>query len=101
MVMPCHHQRDALASIMRTTVDIEPGILKTLKREARKHNVPFRHLLNRLLRQGLAAPPEKPAEPYRLPTFSMGAPLFNVDKALSVAASMEDEETVRKLLLRK
>ena len=86
---------------MRTTVDIEPGILKALKREAAKRRVPFKHLLNRFLRQALTTAPEKPATPYRLPTFSMGAPLFNVDKALSVAASLEDEETVRKMHLRK
>lgn len=86
---------------MRTTVDIEPGLLRSIRREARKRNVPFKHLLNRLLRQALADPPPKPAQPYRLPTFSMGEPLFNLDKALSVAAALEDEEIIRKLNLRK
>ena len=85
---------------MRTTVDIEPGLLKSLRREAHKRNVPVKHLLNRLLRQALTEAPRKPA-PYRLPTFSMGTPVFNVDKALSVAAEFADEETLQKLHLRK
>lgn len=86
---------------MRTTVDIEASLLKSLRREARKRSVPLKHLLNRLLRQALAEPQENAATPYRLPTFSMGTPLFNVDKALSVSASLEDEEIARKQHLRK
>jgi hypothetical protein len=86
---------------MRTTVDIEGSLLKALRREALKRQIPVKHLLNRLLRQGLAATPAKTGGPYRVPTFSMGEPLFNTDKALNVAAALEDDEVVRKLLLRK
>jgi hypothetical protein len=87
---------------MRTTVDIEPGILKRLRQEALRRRVPFKHLLNRLLRQGLEAPPAGRPARYRCPTFAMGSPArLNLDKALDIAAALEDDETLRELELRK
>jgi len=88
---------------MRTTVDIESGLLQRLRREALRRRVPFKHLLNKLLRQGLDAPPPSPAGRYRCPTFSMGtpAPTLDLDKALGLAAALEDEEIARELQLRK
>lgn len=38
---------------------------------------------------------------YRCPTYSMGRPALNLDKALAVAGALADEETARKLVLRK
>ena len=88
---------------MRTTLDIEPGLLKRLRHEALRRRVPFKHLLNRLLRQGLEGPPAAPAGRYRCPTFAMGtpAPTVALDKALGLAAALEDEEITRELQLRK
>jgi hypothetical protein len=88
---------------MRTTVDIEPGLLKRLRHEALRRRVPFKHLLNRLLRQGLESPAAAPAGRYRCPTYAMGAPAssLSLDKALGLAAALEDEETLRELQLRK
>lgn len=88
---------------MRTTVDIEPGLLKRLRHEALRRRVPFKHLLNRLLRQGLEAPPTATAVRYQCPTFAMGvpAPPVSLDKALGLAAALEDEEIARELELRK
>ncbi len=87
---------------MRTTVDIELGLLKRLRREALRRRVAFKHLLNRLLREGLDARPAAPAERYQCPTFAMGtpAPSLNLDKALGLAAALEDEQIVRELQLR-
>lgn len=88
---------------MRTTVDIEPGLLKRLRLEALRRRVPFKHLLNKLLRQGLAAPPPANAQRYECPTFAMGtpAPALRLDKALGLAAALEDEEIAREMALRK
>ena len=86
---------------MRTTVDIEPGLLKRLRHEALRRGVPFKHLLNRLLRHGLEAPSAAAARRYQCPTFAMGAPTGSLDKALGLAAALEAEEVAREIALRK
>ena len=90
---------------MRTTVNIDDAILRELREEARRADVPLRALLERTIRAGLTvlhAPAH--ASPYRCKTFGMGYPprfSLALDKALSVAAELEDEEIGRKLALRK
>ncbi|MBI4542735.1 MAG: DUF2191 domain-containing protein [Gemmatimonadetes bacterium] len=88
---------------MRTTVDVDDGLLKRLRLEAHRRRIPFKHFLNRLLRQGLDARPAAPARSYRCPSFSMGRPVAGVDldRALELAAELEDAEVARKLELRK
>ena len=85
---------------MRTTVDIEKDLLALLRDEAHRRGVPFKELLNLLLRRGLETPaPDLPR--YRCPGFAMGAPLRPLDKALALADSLEEEERSRKLALRR
>jgi hypothetical protein len=85
---------------MRTTVDIEKDLLALLRDEAHRRGIPFKGLLNLLLRRGLEAPaPRLPL--YRCPGFSMGAPLRPLDKALALADALEEEERSRKLNLRR
>jgi hypothetical protein len=88
---------------MRTTVDIEAGLLKRLRVAARQRGVTVKELLNSLLRRGLDDQPPPRRARYRCPSYSMGAPVagVNLDKALRLAAAMEDEETARELTLRK
>jgi hypothetical protein len=87
---------------MRTTVDIEAHLLKRLRAEAQRRGVSFKDLLQGLLRRGLD---ERPAaqDRYRAPTFAMGDPVrpVRLDKALALAAALEDEEIARELALRK
>lgn len=88
---------------MRTTLNVDDDLLQRLRREAERSGTPFRATLNRVLRLGLErVQPESPQPPYRCPTFSMGfPPLSNLDKALQLAAQLEDEEIQHKLSLRK
>jgi hypothetical protein len=86
---------------MRTTVDVDPHLLKRLRAEAHRRGVPFKELLNRVLHRGLEERPEPAARPYRCPTHAMGPPLRPLDKALALADALEDEETARELTLRK
>ena len=60
-------------------------------------------MLNRLLRAGLAASVRscKERKRYEEETARMGRPRFDLDKALSLAADLEDEEITRKTALRK
>ena len=88
---------------MRSTVRIDDDLMTTIKTRAREESVSMTRMLNRLVRLGLEAlsrEVDKP-KPYREKTFRMGQPRVNLDKALALAASLEDEETLRKISLRK
>jgi hypothetical protein len=85
---------------MRTTLDIDAGLLKRLRAEAHREGVAFKTFVNRVLRRGLDAPaPVLP--PYRCPCFNLGTPLRPLDKALALADALQEEEVARELTLRK
>ena len=85
---------------MRTTVDLDPHLLKRLRAEAHRRGVPFKDVLTAALRSGLERQPATRGR-YRCPTFAMGRTDLSLDKALAIAAGFEDEEIARKLALRK
>jgi len=88
---------------MRTTVRLDDELIERLKAEARKEKVSLARMLNRALKAGLdaggARRRKQPA--YRERVHAMGVPRVSIDKALALAAAMEDEEIVRELTLRK
>jgi Ribbon-helix-helix protein, copG family len=85
---------------MRTTVTLDPDLAAKLRALARERGVSFKQALNSALRAGLSAGPEQ--RPYRLASRPMGLrPRIDLDHALRLAAELEDEETIRKLELRK
>lgn len=88
---------------MRTTTRIEDDILEELKALALKEDAPLTRVLNRTLRAGLqvSRTPTGRRRRYREKTFPMGRPRIDMRKALAAAAGLEDEETLRKLTLRK
>ncbi len=89
--------------IMRTTVRLDDELLDQLKARARKENVSLTRVLNRTLKSGLqAGAARRRKQPvYREQVHSMGTPRVALDKALALAAALEDEEIVRELTLRK
>jgi hypothetical protein len=88
---------------MRTTFRIDDDLLEALKARALAERVPLTRLVNRVLRLGLSAGegrgPKRKA--YRESTHAMGEPRIDLDKALALAAGLEDEEILRKLAGRK
>jgi hypothetical protein len=87
---------------MRTTVTLDPDVEGLLRQVMRTRGISFKAALNQAIRDGLARGPARKAHPYRLKTVSMGyRPEIPLDRALSLAASLEDEELLRKLSLRK
>lgn len=88
---------------MRTTVRIDDELLRKLKEQARQEDASLTCLLNRTLRAGMRASvkPSRPKRRHREQTYSMGLPRIKLDKALALAAALEDEEIVRKVLGRK
>ena len=86
---------------MRTTVTLDPDVAAKLKAVARARGISFKQALNSAVRAGLGGQPRgrRAFKQYSQP---MGLrPGFNLDKALQLAAALEDEELVRKLERRK
>ena len=88
---------------MRTTLNIDDEILQRARQVAERSHLSFRETVNRALRAGLdKLDPRSRKKAYRCTTYQMGfPPALNLDKALQMAAFLEDEETTRKLTLRK
>ena len=89
---------------MRTTLTLEEDVSLELKELAFKTGRSFKDVVNSVLRVGLKSqtnPSQK--KRYRLSPISMGTPNspLQLDKALQIAAILEDEEIQRKLELRK
>lgn len=80
---------------------IDPDLAAKLRRLAQERGIPFKEALNAVLRAGLGAEAGA-ARPYRLRARRLGLrPGIELDRALRLASALEDEETVRKLELRK
>jgi hypothetical protein len=54
-----------------------------------------------VLHRGLEEPGPAGGERYQCPGFGLGAPVVPLEKALSLAGALEDEEVARELALRK
>jgi hypothetical protein len=88
---------------MRTIARIDDELIEEIRRRAHQENLSTTQVLNRVIRAGLKAleKPRRSKRQTRQATFAMGEALFNVDKALSFAAALEDEETARKIAVRR
>ena len=89
--------------IKRSTVRIDDDLMTELKTRAHQENISLTRMLNRTLRQGLAASSQraKPHRKFQEEPASMGLARVEIDRALALAADLEDEEIIRKLSLRK
>ena len=80
---------------MRTTVDLDPSLLKRLRDEAHRRGIPFKDMLTSVIRRGLDERRER-GRPFRMPTYAMGEARAGIDltKALRVAEELSDAEYV-------
>jgi hypothetical protein len=86
---------------MRTTVTLDDDVAAKLKHAARERGTSFKEVLNSSLRRGLQSGPAE-SKPYRVPTRRLGVrPGVDLDRALGLAAELEDAEIARRLALRK
>lgn len=88
---------------MRSTVRIDDDLMVELRERAESSGLSLTRMLNRTLRVGLREEggQEGKSAPFEQGAFGMGAPRLSIDKALALAAALEDEEVVRKMALRK
>jgi hypothetical protein len=83
---------------MRTTVTLEPDVEAIVRRLMRERGLTFKQALNAAIR---GAPRPRHGGAFRTRTFDLGASALPLDKALRLAADLEDEELIRKLAARK
>ena len=82
---------------MRTTVTLDPDVERLLHDAMKERSISFKEALNQAARAGLQKQ-SKQSKKFVQKTFRMGKEqLFRWDKALAVAAAMEDEEILRKM----
>jgi len=85
---------------MRTTVTLDEDVAQEINKAMRERGSTFKATVNDLLRRGLRA--RDTVEPYIPPVVNMGVrPGIDLDKALSLAGSLEDDEIARRFELRK
>lgn len=88
---------------MRIKVRIDDDLMVELKARAGAASVSLTQMLNRTLRIGLRTPVDQAESrrAFQQRTYGMGLPRLRIDKALALAAQLEDEELARKMSLRK
>jgi hypothetical protein len=87
---------------MRSTVTLDPDVESLLRQRMRERGLSFNEAINQALRIGMSARSGAEGKHYVLPTFHMGfRPEVPLDRALALAAELEDQETARKLSLHK
>lgn len=90
-----------MLSRMRTTVTLEPDAESLVRQDMEIRKISFKVALNDAIRSGLR-PHAKTERRFTQRTYSLGGEAnFNIDKALAFADSLEDEEILRKLAVRK
>jgi hypothetical protein len=89
---------------MRTTLTLDDQIAKSLQEKAYQTRQSFKDVVNEALAIGLSVM-DRPSEPvaYRVSPASMGAPRpdINLEKALALAETIDDEAIALKLESRK
>ncbi len=80
---------------MRTTVTLDPDVEARLRAVMRERGISFKAAVNDAIRAGLSEP-SAVRKPFKMKTAPLGA-RFNIDKALTIAGEMEDEEIIRKM----
>jgi hypothetical protein len=85
---------------VRTTVTLDDDLAAKVRGLAQERGISFKDALNTALRSGLSG--SVAGRPYRVEPRPMRLrPGIDLDKALRLAAELEDAETIRKLELRK
>lgn len=86
---------------MRTTVTLDEDVAAALRVMAAERGLSFKQALNEAVRAGFGLSRQEPT-PYRVPVRPLGLrPGVDLDRALRLAAELEDDDVVRKLELRK
>ena len=85
---------------MRTTLTLDPDVAALIRKAMRARGGSLKDVVNDAIRRGLGT--SNDTKPFRTRTFKMGhEPSIPFDKALRLAADLEDDEIARKIAARK
>jgi hypothetical protein len=84
---------------VRTTVTLDPDTDAIVRRLMRERSLSFKQAVNAAIRAG--AHERGSRRRFRTPTYDLGRSAIPIDKAIRLAAELEDEELIRKLAARK
>ena len=79
---------------MRTTVTLDDDVLALVRRRMEEQQISFKKALNDAVRDGAAGRPAP--RKFKTRTANLGVPTVNLDRALQIAADLEDEELIRR-----
>jgi hypothetical protein len=80
---------------MRTTITLDPDTEQLIRRRMRERGMSFKEAVNDAIRAGSMS--EHIRSAFRTETASMGESRVPLDRALQVAAELEDDELLRKM----
>ncbi len=78
----------------RTTVTLDADTESAIRRRMVERGQSFKQALNDLIRAGQSGPSD---EAFQTQTASLGRSRVNLDRALQLAADLEDDELIRKV----
>ena len=81
-------------AIVRTTVTLDADTELIVRRRMRSQKISFKQALNDAIRDGAAG---AEIAVFRTATASMGEPTVNLDRALQIAAELEDDALVARM----
>ena len=81
---------------MRTTVTLDPDVEELIRRRMHERRATFKDVVNDGLRTALRSADATQA--HETPSFDLGAPRTDLDRALALAGALEDEERLRRML---
>ncbi len=80
---------------MRTTVTLDDDTVAVIRRRMSEQGLSFMEALNNAIRDGAALRPAPTA--FSIRTADLGVPSVSLDRALQLAADLEDDELIRRL----
>lgn len=78
---------------MRTTVTLDPDTEQLIRRRMRERGLTFKEAINDAIRSASPAP----RADFVTETAAMGESRVNLDRALQLAADLEDDELIRRM----
>mgnify|MGYP006202311273 CR=1 FL=1 len=82
---------------MRTTVTLDSDVEQLLKARMQREGISFKRALNDAVRAGEHRESPARVDAFTTDSLSLGAPLVDLDRALQVAAELEDADLVGRM----
>ncbi|MFT3871795.1 MAG: hypothetical protein QM714_03975 [Nocardioides sp.] len=81
---------------MRTTVTLDADSEQIVRERMQRDGVSFKRALNDAIRSGATDTGRPPRPDFVTSSVALGRPAFGLDRALQLAAEIEDEELISK-----